>query len=80
MNVGFGTFVMIFFGVMIFGIFISKFKHIKIIPIISIAGAIFFLVYAFINKEKLYYSLFFFLVFGFAGIRNLIIQKRQLKE
>ena len=78
-SISFVTFVALFLGMMVLGRwFTSKFKRLKYI--IPLLGALFFLVNAFIDKEMLYPSLFFFLIFGSEGIRNLMLKRKKREK
>lgn len=78
MSITFGAFIVLFICMIFLGRVTSKFKHLRYI--IPISGALFFLVNAYIDKEMLYPSLFFFLIFGFTGVRYLSLQRKQAKR
>ena len=42
-----------------------RFKRNRYVNYIGLAGAVFFLVYAFVNGEYMYPCLFFFIIFGY---------------
>lgn len=62
---------------LVLGLLFAKFKRNRYIPYVGLAGAVFFLIYALVEREYMYPSLFFFLIFGYLSGKTLVGQKRK---
>ena len=62
---------------LVLGLLLTKFRGNRYVPYIGIVGAVFFLVYAFVDRDYLYPSLFFFLIFGYLSYRALVVRRKK---
>ncbi len=77
MEVSFPVIIVLVVAFLVLGLLFRRFKNNRYLPLIGIAGALFFLIYAFVQRDYMYQSLFFFIIIGYMGVKSLFSRDRR---